>query len=105
MNVRTTSRQGKKMYDAGTATLVGDALFAHAQAFVQSVEPDINAANVKARDNMGGLIASATMLALSLELYLKALRMRFGLPVPKIHELWKLYFDLPQQARESIEKL
>ena len=54
---------------------------------------------------IGALIASATTLALGVELYLKALRMRASLPIPKTHHLFALYQDIPQEMKIPIEDL
>ena len=51
---------------------------------------------------LGSLIVSATSLALGIELYLKALRMKLEIPVRKTHHLLHLYDDLPVEVRTLI---
>ncbi len=63
----------------------------------------IDAAIAEAIKDLGGLVASATNLALSVELYLKGLRMATGLAPNRIHALDELYADLPKDLRQSIE--
>lgn len=50
------------------------------------------------------MIASATTLALCVELYLKALRILVGLKATTDHDLWALYTGLPKSLTESIER-
>jgi hypothetical protein len=57
-----------------------------------------------ARQDKGGLVASAVNLAFSIELYLKALRMADGHPPSRHHHLDDLYAELPRKRRASIEK-
>ena len=61
------------------------------------------AASIALKD-LGGLIASATILSLSVELYLKSLRMILGMSIPDKHHLWSLYKVLPSNIRSDIEK-
>lgn len=90
--------------DLGTAILTGDAFFKLASKFIQSVTPDIQTAHHGAAQNIGDLIASATMLPLSIELYLKALLLKYDKPAPKTHELPVLYSALPQSIKHSCEE-
>ena len=59
-------------------------------------------AYARAQD-LGALIASATNLALSVELYLKALLITLGLPVPRTHDLVDLYTRIPGDLKSSLE--
>lgn len=52
---------------------------------------------------IGALVTSAANLAFALELYLKALRKRLGLPSIATHDLWKLYRELPADTKSRIE--
>ena len=63
----------------------------------------IDAAIAEAIKDFGGLAASATNLALSVELYLKGLRMATALVPNRIHALDELYADLPKDLHQSIE--
>ena len=100
-----TQDRPKKQYDAGTALVAADAFYTHSRSFIPEIGPDINVAHQKAAQNLGGLIASATMLALAVELYLKAIRIVTGLSVSETHDLWSLYKSLPQNLKISIEAL
>jgi HEPN domain-containing protein len=51
----------------------------------------------------GNVVSSATNLALALEIYLKTLLNQLGQPIHKIHDLGKLYTDLPQKIKKEIE--
>jgi hypothetical protein len=62
------------------------------EAAVQAVDSDF-----------GGTIASASNLAFAIELYMKALRMLNKLGPMNIHELSKLYLNLPKELRRAIE--
>ena len=84
--------------------LSADAFRACSRPFRQKVAGlSIDAAKTEATKDLGGLVASATNLALSVELYLKALRMPTGLAPNRTHALDELYADLPQDLRESVE--
>jgi hypothetical protein len=84
--------------------LSADAFRACSRSFRQKVAGlSIGAANTEATKDMGGLVASAANLALSVELYLKALRMATGRAPNRVHALGKLYADLPQDLRQSVE--
>jgi HEPN domain-containing protein len=84
--------------------LSADAFRASSRPFRQKVAGlSIDAASREATKDLGGLMASATNLALSVELYLKALRMATGRAPNRIHALDKLYADLPQDLRQSVE--
>lgn len=49
-------------------------------------------------------MASATNIALAIELYLKALWILVAKRVPNEHNLWTLYKHLPQDLRQKIEE-
>jgi hypothetical protein len=84
--------------------LSADAFRACSRPFRQKVAGlSIDAAMAEAIKDSGGLVASATNLALSVELYLKALRMVTGLAPIRTHALDELYADLPQNLRQSVE--
>ena len=84
--------------------LSADAFRACSRPFRQKVAGlSIDAAIAEAIKDFGGLVASATNLALSVELYLKALRMATGRAPNRIHDLGELYGDLPQDLRQSVE--
>ena len=96
--------QNPPKHDIGIAILAGDAFFAHSEAFTKEwFGKDINPAPQLTGQFISTLIASATTLALGIELYLKALRMQAGLPIPKTHHLLSLYTDLPQEMTTAIE--
>ncbi len=97
-------KESEKIYDPKVAIIVADDFRKHSKTFVDSLpKADLNEVAHFAVNNLGGLIASATMLALALELYLKALRITIALPVNETHHLWSLYKDLPVEIKSSIE--
>ena len=57
----------------------------------------------RAAGDIGGLIASATTLALAVELYIKGLRVLTRMPVARTHQLWSLYKQLPRDLKLAIE--
>lgn len=99
-------RQAKrnKIYNAKIAVAAADSFRKHAHVFLATLRSDINVANVKAAQDIGGLISSATTMALAVGLYLKAHRMIAGLPVLQTHHLWTLYETLPASLRDIIER-
>jgi len=56
-----------------------------------------------AGDHLAEVVVAATTLALSIELYLKALWMLAGDTPPDIHPLWALYKKLPPKLKTSIQ--
>jgi hypothetical protein len=92
------------MPDAGVAIVAADAFREQSQAFLQGVGPASGTAHEHAVQDYGDMIASATSLALSVELYLKALRILVGFRVPAHHDLWALFKGLPKELKESIER-
>jgi hypothetical protein len=101
-----TMRQDKpnKIYNAKIAIAAGDSFRKHAHIFLATLGSDINVANLRAAQDIGGLISSATTLALAVELYLKAHRIIARLPVLETHHLWTLYKTLPVSLKNIIER-
>jgi hypothetical protein len=89
--------------DVGAALLSGDAFFRHAQEFIAHTTSDPATSQNRAAANLGEFIASATNLALSIEIYLKALLLQSGQPAPKTHELSDLFSKLPQDFQKVVE--
>ena len=89
--------------DVATAVASGDAFLSHAQRFWALVEQDPDHAEEIAQKHIGELIASATTIALAIELYLKALLLQAGQPAPKTHDLPELYQALPSKLRQTVE--
>ncbi|MGH9908483.1 MAG: hypothetical protein ACRD8U_23220 [Pyrinomonadaceae bacterium] len=98
------SKRKQAMPDAGVAIVAADAFREQSQPFLQRVGPDISTAHERAVRDIGGLIASATSLALAVELYLKALRILVGLQVTAHHDLWALFKGLPKEIKDSVEQ-
>lgn len=97
--------QRAKKYEIASAIVAADAFVAHSEVFINSLPADINLAQQVAVRNIGGLIASATNLALGVELYLKVLRMQGGLSVPHTHNLLSLYSEIHDDKKHAIEDL
>lgn len=92
------------IYEPGTAILAGDTFIAHSNIFIREVAgKNLDPPPQMSGQFLGSLIVSATSLALGIELYLKALRMKLGIRVPKTHHLLHLYDDLPEDIRTLIE--
>lgn len=90
--------------DPRTAQQSGDAFRHLAQQFVDRIRRDGIGAKGLAPEDIGNMIASATTLALSVELYLKALQLLEGLVPPTDHDLWALFKRLPNDLKKSIER-
>jgi hypothetical protein len=92
------------LQDVVTLLLSADAFRECSRPFRQKVAGlRTDAASAEASKDLGGMVASATNLALSVELYLKALRMVSGLPENPTHNLHTLYTELPLDLRQSAE--
>lgn len=91
------------IYNANVAILAGDSFRKHAHIFLSTLGNDINVAHIVAAGDVGGLISSATTLALAVELYLKAHTIIVGLPVAETHHLWTLYKSLPEALKGIVE--
>lgn len=92
--------------DPRLALASADAFRACSRPFLQHVTAktwQVNAVNQEAAKDVGGLVGSATNLALSVELYLKALWILHGSRVPETHHLWTLYKHLRPDLRSLIE--
>ena len=72
-----------------------ESFFGLANPYLEKIGADLNGGVMAASKDPGGLISSATNLALALELYLKSLRAGLELSVPETHNLWSLYKTLP----------
>ncbi|MGZ5115691.1 MAG: hypothetical protein ACXWCY_10010 [Burkholderiales bacterium] len=84
------------------AALSADAFYNAAQQFI-SKGPKHRAEFAEyAIKNMGEVIASATNLALAIELYTKGLLLHHKIPAPQIHKLSELFAALPKGVREKV---
>lgn len=90
---------------AGLALHSADAFRALSRPFLDFVGTDMNICHERAVQNMGAMIASATSLALSVELYLKALRLLHGIKASHTHDLLALFDGLPETLRASIDRV
>jgi hypothetical protein len=63
----------------------------------------IDAADKEAARDWGSMVASATNISLALELYLKAFAILLRQPSRRVHDLDRLYADLPDGVRKDIE--
>jgi len=93
-----------KLYDPKTAIIAADAFRNHARKFIGKLpKGSLDEAAQFSIHNLGECIASATNLALAVELYLKALRIVVGSPASEDHNLWSLFKHLPVKLKEEIE--
>src|SRR6266487_1480225 len=94
-------------HQPGDALIVlqsADAFRRAARSFCEQVARlPTDEAMAEARKDIGAMIAAATNLAFAIELYMKALRIIYGLGPKWTHHLGKLYADLPSRLRHSIE--
>ena len=88
---------------AQTAITAADTFRAHARMFTRGLGPDRDEAVEPTFHNLGELLASVTMLALAVELYLKTLQILLDVPVPTTHHLWRLYQHVPVELQQSIK--
>ncbi len=90
--------------DAGIVLQSADAFRTAARPFCERVtQLPTQEAMAEARKAMGTMIAAATNLAFAVELYMKALRIIYGLGPKRIHDLGQLYADFSSPLRRSIE--
>jgi hypothetical protein len=97
--------RSKPVGDRHVAILAAEAFRASSAIFTATLPDDPAQAVQIASKNIGGLIASATSRALAVELYLKALRIALGLPVPTTHHLWSLYKSIPSEHKFGVEEI
>lgn len=86
----------------GFAVASGDEFCSMAYAFIKNMPTDASEAAKLALEHPGAVIASATNIALGIELLLKALLVYYSVPVPHTHELPNLFKALPKNVAESI---
>ena len=97
-------KKENKLYDFRTALIAADAFRTQAKRFISNLpQGSLDEAAQFSVRNLGEFIASATILALALELYLKALRIAIGSPASETHHLWSLYKHLPVDLKKAIE--
>jgi hypothetical protein len=90
--------------DANIALVAADSFRAHANIFLATIGRDMATAHELAARDIGGLVASATEMALAVELYLKALRTILDMSIPRSHDLCKLYGDIPAEVAAMVEQ-
>jgi hypothetical protein len=90
--------------DPKAAALCAQAFRALAEPFIDRIPSEVpGASSETVPPRLGNLVSSATNLGLSIEICLKALRAQLALPIPRTHDLWELYKDLPQHVRSTVE--
>ena len=92
-----------KTFDPKIAIVAADSFRNNAHIFISKLDVDVNKAHITASKDLGGLISSATMMALSIELYLKVLKMIHHHPIKAIHNLFSIYQSLPEDLKVIIE--
>ena len=91
----------QKEFGAHAALVCGEAFQRLAAKFIPKIYV-IPALSSQAMSNeLGDLVACATNLGFTIELYLKALLTQLDLPVPKSHNLRALYDRIPGLPRGS----
>ena len=99
--------------DSNLSLLTAKGFYDQAIPFLEKIDSRSNYHELALAD-LGGLIASATTMALSLEIYIKTLYIMSNVNVPHNHNLWRLFEGLPSNikdhaiqiynAKKSIEK-
>lgn len=89
--------------DYGLALKSAKGFYQQAIPFLKVIGVD-GKSHERALADLGGLIASATAMALSIELYLKTLRILMRQSVPQDHNLWTIYKKLPEQLKKTINE-
>jgi HEPN domain-containing protein len=90
--------------DVGIALLTGDSFFQHSQRFVAYLAAYPGRADEAAVRDIGGMVTSATNVALAIEIYLKALILSSGRAAPQTHELPTLWSLVPQSIQDSVDR-
>lgn len=93
----------EKDYDPTTAINAANAFFGLAGSFFSEVPDELNATATYCIDKKGQLIAAATNLVFSIELYFKSLTIKTGRPYINTHNLLKLFQNLPEKLQNSIQ--
>jgi hypothetical protein len=94
-----------KQYDYRVAVQTADAFLSLAGPFLGQVGNDMQVAASKAVRNVGAFAASATNMALAVELYFKAAWIACGSEPPANHHLWPLFKGIPNRVVcETIEQ-
>ncbi len=92
-------------FDPQSALLCAEAFQRLSEQFIKNIGKIPEGSTQDSPRELGNLVSSATNLSLALEIYLKTLRNQLGLPIPKIHDLWELYRDLPPEVKIEIEDM
>jgi HEPN domain-containing protein len=98
-----TTSEEKKVYDSKTALACGEAFQRLAIGLIPRICEIKNDPEYEISKEISDVIACATNLTFAIELFLKALLIQLGLPVPISHDLLKLYNKIPKTVRTIIE--
>ena len=94
-----------RLYEAHVALKCGEAFQRLAKGFIPKIKLIKEGSSLRWGNQQGNLVASATNLAFSIELCLKALLLLLNLKVPYSHNLSYLYDKIPQPIRALIEEV
>lgn len=97
-----TTGENQEPGNAALAMRSADEFRNLSQPFLAFTGTDLNTSQHKAVQHLGGMIASATSLALAVELYLKAAHLLRNKHAPRTHDLWALFKNLPEPTKTSI---
>ena len=75
-----------------------------AEPFLARITEDVKGGGTQPPSHTGDLVVVASNLAFAVELYIKTLLAQLQHDVPKSHHLGKLYWEIPQNVRDEIEK-
>ena len=76
-----------------------------ARQFIDSIRKMPEGRSKNPPEEIGNLVAAATNLGVSLEIYLKTLTSLSGLSIPKTHHLHELFALLPSDIKNQLEEL
>ncbi len=82
---------------------IGGTFLSIARPFLDQLAKGSQEGTESASQDPGRVVCTATLLALALELQLKAIRTGLRLPVQDTHDLWALYKTLPARTKAEIE--
>ncbi len=90
--------------DTSAALLCAEAFQRIAEPFLPRIAGYREGDTQSPPPNIGDLVVCAANLAFAVELYIKTLLAEFQINVPQIHDLGKLYAEVPQPVRGEIQQ-
>lgn len=99
------TRQPPRSLDSQAAFDSANAFYARGKYYLDRLSAEVSEGSYqRVPSGLGEVVASAANLSFALELYLKALRIKLGLPYSPTHDIGLLYSELPPRVRAPIEQ-